>query len=91
MSTSASTLSFSLSALLGSFGENVPRERYQDPTIQQTGNGSFKGGGQVFDLAHQGLDYSKSNNKLMTPDIIATLELYRQDIINGTIKVPDKP
>jgi basic membrane protein A len=59
--------------------------------IQQTGNGSFKGGGQVFDLAHQGLDYSKSNSKLMTPDIIATLELYRQDIINGTIKVPDKP
>jgi len=41
MSTSASTLSFSLSALLGSFGENVPRERYQDPTIQQTGNGSY--------------------------------------------------
>ena len=59
--------------------------------IQQTGNGSFKGGGQVFDLAHQGLDYSKSNSKLMTPDIIAALELYRQDIINGTIKVPDKP
>ena len=60
--------------------------------IQQTGDGSFKGGiGQVFDLKHQGLDYSKSNSKLMTPDIIATLELYRQDIINGTIKVPDKP
>src|SRR6185436_20823356 len=54
--------------------------------IQQTGNGSFKGGGQVFDLAHQGLDYSKSNSKLMTPDIIAALELYRLDIINGTIK-----
>ena len=59
--------------------------------IQQTGDGSFKGGGQVFDLAHQGLDYSKSNSKLMTPDIIAALELYRQDIINGTIKVPEKP
>jgi len=37
------------------------------------------------------LDYSKSNSKLMTPDIIAALELYRQDIINGTIKVPEKP
>jgi len=59
--------------------------------IKQTGDGSFKGGPEVFDLAHQGLDYSKSNNLLMTPDIIATLELYRQDIINGTIKVPDKP
>ena len=59
--------------------------------IQQTGDGSFKGGGQVFDLTHQGLDYSKSNSQLMTPDIIAAVEMYKQDIINGTIKVPEKP
>jgi basic membrane protein A and related proteins len=59
--------------------------------IQQTGQGSFKGGPEVFDLAHQGLDYSKSNTQLMTQDIIDQLEKYRQDIISGAIKVPEKP
>jgi len=59
--------------------------------IQQVGEGNFKGGSTVFDLAHEGLDYSKSNTQLMTQDIIDQLETYRQDIIDGTIKVPDKP
>jgi basic membrane protein A len=59
--------------------------------IKQTGDGSFKGGPEVFDLAHQGLDYSKSNTQLMTQDIIDQLEKYRQDIISGAIKVPEKP
>jgi basic membrane protein A len=59
--------------------------------IKQVGDGTFKGGSTVFDLAHQGLDYSKSNTALMTQDIIDQLEQYRQDIIDGTIKAPDKP
>lgn len=41
MSTSATTVSFSLAALLGSFGDAVPRERFQDPTLRQNANGSW--------------------------------------------------
>jgi len=34
-----SALSFSLSRLLGGTGEELPRERYQEPTLQQTARG----------------------------------------------------
>src|SRR6185437_9516873 len=34
-------VSFSLGALLGSWGESVPRERYQDPKLRQNKNGSW--------------------------------------------------
>lgn len=37
----ADALSFSLSALLGAMGDNVPRERFQDPKLQQNKNGSW--------------------------------------------------
>jgi basic membrane protein A len=60
--------------------------------ISQVGDGTFEGGAAtVFDLAAEGLDYSKSNTELMTQDIIDQLEQYRQDIIDGTITVPSEP
>jgi basic membrane protein A len=59
--------------------------------IQQVGQGNFQGGGTVFDLAHDGLDYSKSNTQLMTQDMIDQIDQYKQQIIDGTIKVPEKP
>jgi len=37
------------------------------------------------------LSYSESNTALMTPDIIDQVEQYKQDIISGKIKVPEKP
>jgi basic membrane protein A and related proteins len=59
--------------------------------IKQVGDGDFKTGGNVYDLAAQGLDYSKSNTQLMTQDIIDQLEQLRQKIISGEITVPEKP
>jgi basic membrane protein A len=59
--------------------------------IKQVGDGDFKSGDNVYDLAAQGLDYSKSNTDLMTQDIIDQLEQLRQKIISGDIKVPEKP
>jgi len=59
--------------------------------IKQVGDGSFQAGGTVFDLAGEGLDYSKSNTAEMTQDIIDQLETYRQQIISGAIVVPDDP
>ena len=66
-------------------------QRALDDAIKETGDNTFKGGSEVFDLAHDGLSYSKSNTALMTPDIIDQVEQYKQDIISGKIKVPEKP
>ncbi len=38
-STPHNSVNFSLSRLLGGSGEDMPRERYQEPTLQQTGRG----------------------------------------------------
>jgi basic membrane protein A len=58
--------------------------------IQAVGDGSF-GGSQVFGLAEDGLDYSKSNTEEMTDDIISQVDEFKQQIIDGTIVVPDTP
>jgi basic membrane protein A and related proteins len=58
--------------------------------IQAVGDGSF-GGSLVFGLAEDGLDYSKSNTAEMTDDIITQLDEFKQQIIDGTITVPDAP
>jgi basic membrane protein A and related proteins len=58
--------------------------------IQAVGDGSF-GGSQVFGLAEDGLDYSKSNTTEMTQDIIDQLETFREQIISGEIVVPESP
>lgn len=59
--------------------------------IQQTGEGTFEPGAVVFDLAAEGVDYSKSNTTLMTQDIIDQLEAFRAQIVSGEIKVPETP
>lgn len=59
--------------------------------IKQTGEGSFVTGPQVFGLADDGLDYSKSNTEALTQDIIDEVDGLKQDIIDGTIVVPDDP
>jgi integrase len=41
MTASAPRVNFSLSALLGAWGDAVPRERYQDPNLCQNANGSW--------------------------------------------------
>jgi basic membrane protein A len=58
--------------------------------IKQTGEGSFVTGPQVFGLAEDGLDFSTSNPEL-TQDIIDQMNDYKQQIIDGTIVVPDDP
>ena len=60
-------------------------------SIKSTGDGSFAAGGQVFGLAEDGIDYSKSNTDLMTQDIIDQLDAFKQQIIDGDITVPDTP
>ena len=51
----------------------------------------FQKGAQVFGLAEDGLDYSKSNTTLLTPDMIAAMDAAKQKIIAGTITVPSVP
>jgi basic membrane protein A and related proteins len=58
--------------------------------IQAEGEGSF-GGNFVFGMAEDGLDYSKSNPEQLTEDIIAQLDEFKQQIIDGTLVVPDVP
>lgn len=58
--------------------------------IQAVGDGSF-GGSFVFGMAEEGLDYSQSNPDELTADIIAQLDEFKAQIIDGTIVVPDSP
>jgi basic membrane protein A len=59
--------------------------------IKQTGEGSFITGPQVFGLAQDGLDYSKSNTVALTPHIMAQMDAAKQNIISARIVVPDDP
>jgi basic membrane protein A len=59
--------------------------------IQSVEDGSFEAGFQVFGLAEEGVDYSTSNEELMTQDIIDQLEGFREQIISGEITVPEEP
>jgi basic membrane protein A len=61
-------------------------------TIKAVADGTFKGGkDEVFDLATTGISYSTSNTALMTPDIIDTVEKYKEKILNGDIVPPSSP
>jgi basic membrane lipoprotein Med (substrate-binding protein (PBP1-ABC) superfamily) len=42
-------------------------------------------------MAEDGLDYSKSNTEELTDDIITQLDDFKQQIIDGTITVPETP
>jgi basic membrane protein A and related proteins len=59
--------------------------------IQTAGEGPFAPGAQVFGMAEGGVDYSKSNTELMTDDIITFLDDLKQQIIRGSITVPEAP
>ena len=58
--------------------------------IRATGAGLFVPGRRVFGLAESGVGYATSNPAL-TSDIVAALEVYRQEIISGAIVVPTEP
>lgn len=58
--------------------------------IKQVGEGAFVTGFQTFGLAEDGLDFSTSNPEL-TQDIIDQMNDFKQQIIDGTIVVPDDP
>jgi len=59
--------------------------------IQQTADGNFTIGFQVFGMAEEGVDYSKSNTDELTEEIIAEVDGYKQQIIDGEITVPETP
>ena len=67
-----------------------------DNAVQQTiasyVGGSLKGGIQTFGLKDGGIDYAQNQyNKELLGDIPTTLDELKQKIIDGEIKVPDKP
>jgi basic membrane protein A and related proteins len=59
--------------------------------IADEADGSFEGGLQVFGLAEEGVDYADSNPALLTEDIQAQLDEFKQQIIDGEITVPEEP
>jgi basic membrane protein A and related proteins len=59
--------------------------------IESVDTGTFQPGPQVFGLAEEGVDYSQSNEELMTDDMIATIDDYKQQIIDGDIVVLEEP
>jgi basic membrane protein A len=60
-------------------------------TITAVADGKFKGGGQVFGLADEGISYATSNPDLMSQDIVDQVESYKQKILDGDIEVPTEP
>jgi basic membrane protein A and related proteins len=60
-------------------------------TIKAVSDGTIEGGAQVFGLAEDGVDYSKSNPDLLTEDIQKKIDGYKKKIIDGDIIVPDTP
>ena len=59
-------------------------------SIQAVGEGTL-GGSQVFGMAEDGVDYATSNPEALTADITEQLDEFKQQIIDGTIVVPDTP
>ena len=61
-------------------------------TIKSYVDGTAKGGIQTFGLKEGGIDYAQNQyNKELLGDIPTTLDELKQKIIDGEIKVPDKP
>jgi basic membrane protein A len=61
-------------------------------TIKSYVDGTAKGGIQTFGLKEGGIDYAQNQyNKELLGDIPTTLDDLKQKIIDGEIKVPDKP
>jgi basic membrane protein A and related proteins len=64
-------------------------------TIKEISEGNFTTGYQVFELAEDGIDYAvnefNDNEELLSSEIQAQLEKFKQDILDGKIKIPTKP
>lgn len=64
-------------------------------TIREVSEGQFTTGSQIFGLAEEGVDYAvnkyNDNPELLSSEIQAELDKFKQDIISGKIKVPTKP
>ncbi len=73
--------------LLTSMVKRVDNAVFQ--TIQAVQNGDTAGGVEKFDLKSDGVGYSTSGGYL--DDITGTLEMYKKQIIDGTITVPTTP
>jgi len=59
-------------------------------SIEAVGAGSL-GSSQIFGMAEDGVDYATSNPEELTADITEQLDGFKQQIIDGTIVVPDTP
>ncbi|MDQ3991061.1 MAG: BMP family ABC transporter substrate-binding protein [Actinomycetota bacterium] len=59
--------------------------------IEEAANDRFEPGFKVFGMAEDGVDYSQSNTELMTDEIIAQLDEFKAQIIDGDIVVPEEP
>ncbi len=60
-------------------------------TIVAAGDGTFKGGSQVFGLDTDGISYATSNPDLMGQDIVDAVEEAKQQILDGEIEPPTEP
>ena len=59
-------------------------------SIEAVGAGSL-GSSQIFGMAEDGVDYATSNPEELTADITEQLDGFKQQIIDGTIVVPETP
>jgi basic membrane protein A and related proteins len=59
-------------------------------SIEAVGAGSL-GSSQIFGMAEDGVDYATSNPEELTADITEQLDEFKQQIIDGTIVVPETP
>ena len=59
--------------------------------IEETVNDEFEPGSRSFGLAEGGIDYAKTNPDQLTEDIVARIDEFKQQIIDGEITVPEKP
>jgi basic membrane protein A len=62
-----------------------------EDVVTELAAGRFEPGFKVFGIAEEGIDYSKSNPELMTPEIVAQLDEFKQGILDGSITVPETP
>jgi basic membrane protein A and related proteins len=60
-------------------------------TIKAVGDGTFKSGTQLFNLANDGVGFATSNPTLLTADMVDAMEAAQQKIIDGTVTVPTEP
>jgi basic membrane protein A len=60
-------------------------------SIKAVGDGSFKSGTQLFNLANDGVGFATSNPTLLTSDMVDAMTAAQQKIIDGSVTVPTEP